>query len=62
MSQKTAILTYLKKKGKITPLDALRLFGCFRLSARIKNLREEGHNITTIIVTKNNKRFAQYEY
>ena len=45
-SQNQKILKYLKthKKG-ITPMDALRLCGCFRLSARIFDLKEQGNNI-----------------
>lgn len=31
-AQKTEILTYLKKGCWITPMDALKLFGCFRLA------------------------------
>jgi hypothetical protein len=60
MNQKTNILNYLKKKGKITPLEALNKFGCFRLSARIKDLREAGHDIKTNIITVRKKRFAEY--
>lgn len=66
VSQEKQILKYLKthKKG-ITPLDALRLFGCMRLSGRIFNLREEGHDIRTEIETVeyedgSKKCFARY--
>ena len=46
ISQNQQILKYLKKNRKgITPMDALRLCGCFRLSARIFDLKEQGHNI-----------------
>lgn len=46
ISQNQKILKYLRthKKG-ITPMDALKLCGCFRLSARIHDLKEEGHDI-----------------
>jgi hypothetical protein len=45
-SQNQQILKYLKKnRNGITPMDALKLCGCFRLSARIHDLKEEGHNI-----------------
>ncbi len=33
--------------GPITPMDALQGCGCFRLAARIKDLRDQGHHITT---------------
>lgn len=45
----------------ITPLQALEKFGIFRLSARILDLRQEGYDIATEIVTKNGKRFAKYQ-
>ena len=60
MSQNTQILSYLKQGKKITPIDALNKFGCFRLSARILNLRTEGYNIITENITKGGKTFAQY--
>jgi hypothetical protein len=45
-SDKTLILEHLKANGYITPMDALR-FGCYRLSARIYDLRRDGYNIIT---------------
>jgi len=54
------ILEYMQNHGSITPLDALREFGCMRLSARILDLRKLGWNIRTIKTTHNGKRFARY--
>ena len=45
-SDKTLILEHLRANGYITPMDALR-FGCYRLSARIYDLRAAGYNIIT---------------
>ena len=45
MSQKDLILQRLQGGGHVTPLDALNLWGCFRLGARIMELRREGHVI-----------------
>lgn len=45
----------------ITPLDALDMFGCFRLSGRIYELKAEGHNIKMEMVTQNGKKFASYK-
>jgi len=59
-SQTTAIKSDLLKGRKITPLDALRKYGCLRLSARINNLRDAGMHIVTRIVRKNGKNFAEY--
>jgi len=61
-SQTERILNYLKKGKRLTPLTALSMFNCFRLAARISDLRKEGHTIYTETVTKNNKTFAAYKY
>ena len=44
-SQKHYILAHLRRYGFINPMIALQKFGVFRLSARIKDLRDEGYNI-----------------
>ena len=59
-SQNTQILKALKKGARITPMDALKRFGCFRLGARIAELRRAGHDIKTRMVSKGDKRFAEY--
>lgn len=46
-SQKAAILAHLRKYGSIEPLTALSEYGCYRLGARIADLRHEGYNIKT---------------
>ena len=46
-SQKKQILAYLNTGKSLTQMDALNLFGCFRLASRICELREEGVNIKT---------------
>lgn len=40
------ILLYMKENKSITPLDAMREFGCMRLAARIHELKDQGHNIS----------------
>jgi hypothetical protein len=60
VSQKQRILDYIKKGHMITQVDAFNKFGCFRLSARIKDLKAEGHNIKTKSISKNGKLFAGY--
>ncbi|MCC6516915.1 MAG: DNA-binding protein [Chitinophagales bacterium] len=52
------IKSHLKAGKKITGLQALRLYGCYRLSAVIYNLRKSGMNIKTKIVGK--EKYAQY--
>ena len=61
MSQNKQIADYLNKGKKLTPIDALNKFGCFRLAARIADLRNEGVNIVTnTIKLENKKQIAQY--
>lgn len=56
MTQNEMILTHLKThKTGITPMDAVERFGCYRLSARISDLRKEGYEITTEHETKKNR-------
>lgn len=44
-SQKQAIMEYLLDGHSITPLEALEMFGCFRLGARIADLKKLGMKI-----------------
>lgn len=60
LTQNQQILEYLKSGKTLTPLVALQKFGCFRLSARIFNLREEGNAIITKNITRKGKTFAEY--
>ena len=60
MSQKQHILAHLERHGTITPLEALNLFGCFRLAARIAELRAEGHDIRTCHAPGAAKDYAVY--
>lgn len=54
VSQKDDIIAYLhqvdpstgKRRG-LSPLEAIGLFRCYRLAARIDELRKDGFNITT---------------
>lgn len=47
---KVAILEHLRKYPWITSKDAFELYGITRLSARIKDLRELGYDIETVMV------------
>lgn len=61
MNQTTQIANYLQKGKTLTPIEALNKFGCFRLAARISDLRNDGMLIkTTIVKLKNKKQVAQY--
>ena len=60
MTQTETILAHLQSGGSITPIDALREYGCFRLAARIKDIRDSGHQVHTDIETDGEKRWARY--
>lgn len=59
-SQNALIKGWLLNGNSITPMEALNMFGCFRLSARIANLRDDGMQVVTDMVTINDKRVARY--
>ena len=60
MNQTAIILDHLSSGKKLTPLDALSEFKCFRLAARIGELRGMGHDIKTTIIHDGDSSFAQY--
>tara|TARA_R110000824_G_scaffold80552_4_gene202566 strand:- start:1575 stop:1775 length:201 start_codon:yes stop_codon:yes gene_type:complete len=61
MTQKDLILTALENGERLTPIDALQQFGCFRLASRISELKQEGHLIKKKMITNSwGKMFAQY--
>jgi hypothetical protein len=60
-TQAGLILRFLQEGHRLTPLDALELFGCFRLAARVHELRREGWAIVERTVeTASGKRIAEY--
>ena len=61
-SQTVAIREYLLQGHSITPMDALELFGCFRLGARIADLKKMGMNIKSEIRKDEStgKRYSRY--
>ena len=60
MSQKTEILQWLKKRRHISAIEALEHIGCFRLAARIEELRHEGWEIQTEVEPHSNGWHARY--
>jgi hypothetical protein len=60
-SQNALIKGWLLNGYTITQQEALNQFGCFRLAARISDLKDKGLNICTDMVTlENGKRVARY--
>ena len=60
MSQTKQILKHLQKGKTITAIQALNLFGCFRLASRINDLGRMGIIVDRVTVVKDKKRFAKY--
>ena len=60
-SQNAMILNFLKSGGSLTPIEALEKFQCFRLAARMNDLRKKGYVIETeILKDDNGKSYASY--
>lgn len=60
-SQNALLLRHLKMGGSITGIEALNLYGCFRLPSRICDLKKMGHKITDRFITlPNGKRVKEY--
>ncbi len=60
MTQKEQIINLLKTGRSITPMSALRNYGCFRLAAVIHKLKKQGMDIETTIINEGDKTYAQY--
>ena len=60
-SQSKLIANWLLQGNSITPLEALKMFGCLRLGARIWDLRDKGMDIVAKkIWVSPRKRVCQY--
>lgn len=59
-TQSQRIIDHLATGRPLTAIDALKRFGCFRLAARIRDLKNDGHRISTHLERCGDKRFASY--
>lgn len=59
-SQNSQIRKHLQSGRTINPMEALNLYGCFRLASRIKDLRYDGLEVHKEMVERKGKRFAEY--
>lgn len=60
-SQEEQVLQHLLSGQSITPIEALDLYGSFRLSSIIYRLRDRGYDIRTEMVTiRKGTRVARY--
>jgi hypothetical protein len=62
MTQSESVLHYIREYGDITPMDALTQLGCFRLSARIHELRKLGYNIESEVEHNLNSQGKRCHY
>lgn len=53
--QTEQIIDYLNKYGSISQLEAVRDIGCYRLSARIADLKAEGYEIESDFESAKNR-------
>lgn len=66
LTQCDRVLRYMQDFGTINPMQAMEDLGCYRLGARIWDLRHDGHHITRRMVTGKNRygetvSFAEYK-
>ena len=61
-TQRAKVKRWLLNDKTLTPIEALEMFGCFRLAAIVHNLRDEDNmNIHTELVTnKYGTKYARY--
>jgi hypothetical protein len=59
-TQNQLIRQHLESGKSITPLEALSMYGCLRLGARIYDLKRDGLRIKTERKTNGKKWFAEY--
>ena len=61
-TQKQRIIRHLKDKGSITALQAMKEYGIMRLTSRICELKDEGYNIKSELVSSKNRYNESVSY
>jgi len=59
-TQNENILAHMKQGNRITALEALNRFGCFRLASRISDLKKQGIEIQSKMIHREEKVFKEY--
>jgi hypothetical protein len=60
-SQTDRILEYMLTGKSITPLEALNMFGCLRLGARIADIKAKGYLVySEFVTTPTEKKVKRY--
>lgn len=67
MNQREMILRFMTEYGSITPVDAMREFGCMRLASRISEIRKDGYDVRKVLEKNVNRfgdtvRYARYSF
>lgn len=55
MTQCEKILRHMRECGPITQAEAISYYGCYRLGARIADLKKQGYKIRSERVTSRNR-------
>lgn len=61
-SQRDSILEYLEAGNTLTTLEAIKMFGCIRLAARITELRQKGVPVVTRMIPLANDKWIGLYY
>jgi hypothetical protein len=61
-SQLNRIKKHLQAGKSISPMIALREFGCLRLAARISDLKEQGMRIKTVMIYNASPAYKYAKY
>lgn len=59
-TQNQQVLAHLKQGKTLTPIEALREYGIFRLAARVYELKKAGWPVVTDRVKTESNTFAKY--
>lgn len=67
VTQVERIIEYIKRYGSITPLDALKEFGCMRLASRMCDIKAMGYGIVREFEHSKNRdgepvKYARYRF
>lgn len=62
MTQCEMILRYMQDEGGITPWEAMKEFGCMRLTARIYDLKRRGVAVRREMVSDRNRYGKRVQY
>jgi hypothetical protein len=60
LTQADLILRHMRHGNGITPREALRLYGCLRLAARIYDLKVAGWRIKDRVIIEDGKHWKEY--